>query len=618
MPPTETTRNARANCLPHTPSSRVILRNLQHYGPITALKICSNYVLCGCGSFLKVFELNEDFSYRIIYDDIGLKRNNIHGICLSPDCQFVILSGGKSFIILNFGDIVSGRPTYSREKAINEWIASVHFLRVDEILILTSHNVVYRVSFQVIDEEQYLDVFDSVHCNEKSLLYTGSIQTTQSHTYIAAGTVMDGIYLWDLGSRKILRHLTDHEGSIFSVKVDHDAKYVASCSDDRSIKLYDMQTGKLLATGWGHASRIWNLEFFKDEPLKILSAGEDCTARVWEYNSASESLKMLEVWDCHLGKHIWSSDVEDQQLQICVTGGADGNVRLHDVSNLNANEIKYSLLNISSDTKVIFSKKEVIKQFVELPLLGIVVALTNLGKLLRLEHSLGRWDLVDIPDEEMERFNNFGLMECFPEINTVAMSTRNGSLLLLEFDNSLQPCDKLWVEEESFSNGVVSNIFVLSREGRNEFLLLIDSPNPKVSSVLKIFGYQGAICFLGSIKLQKPFNSVFTATSALISPGNYLVLGSRFVSVCVYYLDMNLSELPVLAYEKKLSQEDTVSSISLVEEQDRFLTLLLVVRDGIYLIMRGEKKNSGISFKIIHKNKISKGFWKGVFLRGVV
>ena len=55
--------------------------------------------------------------------------------------------------------------------------------------------------------------------------------------------------------------------------------------------------------------------------------------RMWEYRPGNDLLQQIELWEnFHRGKHIWSGDVDNVELNIAVTGGADGKVRVHDLT----------------------------------------------------------------------------------------------------------------------------------------------------------------------------------------------------------------------------------------------------------------------------------------------
>lgn len=163
---------------------------LQHYGPVTALKIHMNYIICGYGSILKIFKIEKDFTHQLVFNRQILDRNKIHNISVSPCGTRIILSGGRSFIVLNISDLLNTNHASSKEKAINEWITSTEFLDNNTVLILTSHNIVYKVDVSDMESNQHFEIVDRIHCNEKSILYTGSIRIIGEKTLIAAGTVM--------------------------------------------------------------------------------------------------------------------------------------------------------------------------------------------------------------------------------------------------------------------------------------------------------------------------------------------------------------------------------------------------------------------------------------------
>lgn len=592
---------------------------LQHYGPVTALKIHMNYIICGYGSILKIFKIDKDFTHQLVFSRQILKRNKIHNISVSPCGTRIILSGGRSFIVLNISDLLNTNHASSKEKAINEWITSTEFLDNNTVLILTSHNIVYKVDVSDMESNQHFEIVDRIHCNEKSILYTGSIRIIGEKTLIAAGTVMGGVIIWDLDSRQILHNLTDHEGSIFGVRIDSEGRYIISCSDDRSIKLYDFKSGQLLATGWGHGSRIWNLEFFKcKDLLKIFSTGEDCTARIWEFESGNPLLKLLDVSDCHLGKHVWSGDLDDDILQLSVTGGADGRIKLHDLTLLaNSNKTSYTLETIEKEVGIKFDKNEIVKQYFELPELNLLIVLTSNGKVLSLDQNNKQWELIDLSNEEVNKFKNFGLVKGFIDINVIIICTRSGDLLMLKFDaDSQKPVSKTWFLDEHLNGNKVTNFMTSYDKEGNNFYVLIDCPNPKIPFILRKFKLDNhtLVCD-GIIHLEQPDQTSFTTTCmTLDSVNKILILGSRYVSFALYDLSTGADLIQLSGLFKKLSKGDTITAISIVHSQTNCIRILVTVRDGIYMYVELNKKDGSFTHQVIHKNKLSKGFVEGGFL----
>lgn len=586
---------------------------LEHYGPVTALKIHQNYVIAGYGSILKIF-LVEGLTHSLVFSQQVFKRNKIHSIAVADDGKTLAVAGGRSFMVVDFDSLFHNADAALIEKAVNEWIVTVEFADNAHLLALTSHNVIYKVNFS---DPVKFNTVESIHCNEKSILYSGSIRVLSSgRILVAAGTVMHGVIVWDLHSKQIVHNLTDHEGSIFGVKIDPLGKHLISCSDDRSIKLYDFDSGKLLANGWGHGSRIWNLAFFRDSSstVKVFSTGEDCTARVWEFQPEKDLLHQSMIWDnCHLGKHVWSGDVDDSHLKLCVTGGADGRIRLHDLDILAT--IAYPVETIANQAEFTFHKNEIIKQYLELG--DILVALTSNGRVLTLHQPSETWSLVGLTTEDIERISKFGILKGFENLNTALVLDRTGNILVLQFENE-QLISKTWIEDEVFGSNKAVNILTSAHVTENKYFVVTDSPNPQVPLVLRELALeQGRLVVKNTRKLAKPGQGNFTFTSLVIDlQHNWLILASRHVTIVLYDLSPETDITEVSGLFKKVCLGDTITAMSVVEYRSSSLLLMVAVRDGYYMYIDLSRNSSGeFVFRIDHQNKLTKGFVEGGYIR---
>lgn len=585
---------------------------LQHYGPVTSLKIFKNYIFCGYGPTLKVFKVNNESSTTpIVFEQQVFARNKIHHIEFSKSGKNLVLTGARSFTVLNFAAIINNEDIEIEEKAINEWIVSAAFKDENELLLLNSHNTIYQI------DTTTFEFVDKIHCDEKSILYSGSIRILDDgRILIAAGTVMTGVIVWDLNTKTILYNLKEHEGSIFGVEIDETGNYLISCSDDRSVKLYNFNTGNVLATGWGHASRIWQLKFFKDQSsIKILSAGEDCTLRYWKYEPENELLIQTALHEnAHSGKHIWSADIDDTDLLLSVTGGADGRIRLHDLQ-LKKSHAEYSIELIESQASVKFEKKETINQLIELPTIGLNVILTSRGKILVLVQEANTFYEVDLEEKEREVFINFGIMKAFKEIDTVVICSRKGDLLFLEFSKVVKQPTKLWIRDEYLSGSMVTNMLI---ESNNDiYYVMLDSPNPKIPFILYQLKYSNSIQLIKTQKLVQPNQSFTTTTMILDKANNWLIFGSRYVSMAVYDLNHESESVELKLLSKKISPGDAITSVSIINSKIDLVTLLITVRDGVYMILQLSKLEDGfLKFEIVHQNKLSRGFVEGGYFDG--
>lgn len=581
---------------------------LEHYGPVTAIACHKNMLFCGCGPILKTFDISTDLP-TLIFQKQVLARNKIHSLAISKDGQQLFAGGGRSFSIIDVSRIVKGEHFDIKERAVNEWIVSSQFLDAHVLLILTAHNTVYE-----IDTNSF--TFNvAVNCGEKSILYSGTIQITENgRVLIGAGTVMEGVVLWDYQTKQILHNFTEHEGSIFGIKIDPLGKYAVTCSDDRSIKLYDIELGQLLSTGWGHGSRIWGLEFFTaNEELHIFSHGEDTTARIWKYQPENPLLQQIHIWEnCHSGKHIWSGCVSIE-TSTCITGGADGRVRILDIKPcLSDSTVTFNLEQIQQQAQTQFVKNEIIKQFTELN--GCLVAISSHGTVLVMSYWLKTWTKLELSPDEKEKFNNFAIMRGFEDFGVVAIASRNGDILCLQFSDSNELIDKYWVSDEHLQNNKVTNL--LSYATKDYFYLLTDCPNPRIPFVLREFrSTSGRFRLHQTLLLAQPQQTSFTTTNMIVDQtNNWLILASRYVTIAIFELGGNSYEnrISMSSIFKKISPGDTITSISATSENANSLSLFVTVRDGTYMDLVLSKDHT-FKYEIQQRNKLSRGFIEGGF-----
>ena len=583
---------------------------LEHYGPVTALRNHNKILFCGCGPILKVFDISSSHP-QLVFQQKVLSRNKIHTIAITDDGKQLFAGGGRSFVIIDIENILKGENNVFKEKAIDEWIVSGEFLNQNTLLILTAHNTVYEINTQSFELKNTMD------CGEKSILYSGTIRIdTNGRVLIGAGTVMEGVILWDYKTGKILHNLTEHEGSIFGIKIDPSGKFAVSCSDDRSIKLYDVQLGNILATGWGHGSRIWGLEFFSvGETLHVFSHGEDTTARLWKYQLGNTSLDQVHIWEnCHSGKHIWSGCVS-MESSACITGGADGRVRLLDmVPYLSKSTLHYSLEDIAGYTGVHFEKNEIIKQFFELE--DGLVSITSHGTIFSYSYSSHNWREIKLTSDEKQKFMNFSIMRGFKDAGTVAITTRVGDILLLQFQSINETPTKIWIEDEYLQSSKVTNLLSFGCNG--QYYLLTDCPNPKTPFVLREFHLSsGEFRLKSTTCLSQPQQTSFTTTCMVVdSVNNWLILASRYVTIAIYDLGSTENQpTPLSAIFKKIASGDTITSLSTLMAAKNCSTLLLTVRDGEYATITLRKDNT-LTYDIDLENKLSRGFIEGGFFDG--
>ncbi len=72
-----------------------------------------------------------------------------------------------------------------------------------------------------------------------------------------------------------------------SVAFSKDGKYIVSGSWDKSIKIWERETGNQIQTLKGHSSGVTSVAFSKDEKY-IISGSDDKSIKIWERETGSE------------------------------------------------------------------------------------------------------------------------------------------------------------------------------------------------------------------------------------------------------------------------------------------------------------------------------------------
>ncbi|XP_024149465.1 WD repeat-containing protein 6 [Oryzias melastigma] len=189
-------------------------------------------------------------------------------------------------------------------------------------------------------------------CLEGCLLYSALLVVHESwaETVLVGGTVFNQLIVWktenkddgwDSGHKApVERRLVGHTGVIFSVAYLQEGGFLASASDDRSVRLWGVGAlggpgGKCgddnpacLRVLYGHQARVFSVRL---SPGRVFSAGEDGACLVWDWNEGGKVMRMLKG---HRAGGVRALAVSEEMMdnrRWVATGGADGGVRLWNV-----------------------------------------------------------------------------------------------------------------------------------------------------------------------------------------------------------------------------------------------------------------------------------------------
>ena len=141
--------------------------------------------------------------------------------------------------------------------------------------------------------------------------------------YLASPSDDKIIRIWDVQSGTCVHTLHGHTGMVLSVAWSPDGQILASGAQDNTICLWDVTNGQHLQTLVGHSDYVRNVAWSPDG-IYLASASDDQTIRLWSTRDGSH-LQMLEEHTFWVLSVAWSPD--GQRL---ASASQDATIRLWD------------------------------------------------------------------------------------------------------------------------------------------------------------------------------------------------------------------------------------------------------------------------------------------------
>ncbi|KAG2419239.1 hypothetical protein HFD88_004034 [Aspergillus terreus] len=681
------------------------LEHLDGCLPVTAIKVLPlggvKLILQGQGLFTRIID---EQNGKTLAQLKTFRRNNVHGYIIIDQGQSstgealvqIIAWGGDSLRLIDVlcsngtsGDLEVSLEAASAEYRAPDWIlagcAPEPSGDAGKAYGVTAHNAVLGFYVTNGDHPRYPK---SIHIKQqvagvKTLLYSANaVSLSSSQVLVAAGTVFGEVIVWscfldeknDFPSEAVgsIHHFfTGHEGSVFGVRISEQialpgrpsARLLASCSDDRTVRVWDISdcehvsrhdpsaystdgfelrsTGfgaasavkdddlgseSCIASAFGHKARIWNVHFLHTQAgsqnnLSLVSSGEDATCVVWDltWDSALSSntkfdLSAVTSYHLHAGKHIWSLDTHSTGSEsIIYTGGADGGLKSFRIG---VNETglaifpnRNSIITTTIDPEGTETAVDKTMKSFAFVAQDRFLATTHRGEIQICDLVHSETAKPHIRKETLsieEDLRSFCFMSKFAESDMVVFAGRNGSIRLY---NDKTREITLLTDTGRLSQGVFALGCELDAAGSPEVLyFLVSYPNYDKADLFTVTLSQAELK-VQMAQIALPHLKHFNITCASLAYNNrYLVVGSAYGYLRIYRVTQSDTTQEALWYGNVHDREALthVGSCSLFldkpgELQEYFITC---GRDGKYCIheIQAQDAQDTISVKTVHRS----------------
>jgi hypothetical protein len=108
-----------------------------------------------------------------------------------------------------------------------------------------------------------------------------SLAITADAKILVSGSRDKTIKVWNLQTGKLIHTLTNHTEGVYAIAISPNEQIIASGSADKTIKLWHLETGEMLGTFTGHTHTVTALTFTASGEM-LVSGSLDKTIKIWQ------------------------------------------------------------------------------------------------------------------------------------------------------------------------------------------------------------------------------------------------------------------------------------------------------------------------------------------------
>lgn len=228
------------------------------------------YIISGIYKSIKLWEISSGKCIRIF------NGHNywVNSVAITLDMKYIVSGDGdyKTSGLIKLWELDTGKELQTFE-GHSEVVKSVAIAPNGKYIVSSTNKT---IKIWKISSGECLRTFewDSI---------ISSVAITPDGKYIVSGGG-DGsgsIALWEISSGECLGTFEGHESNVNSLAVSTDMRYIASGSDDKTIKLWNVSSGKELHWFEGHSASVSSVAITPNGEI-IVSGSWDGTIKLWD------------------------------------------------------------------------------------------------------------------------------------------------------------------------------------------------------------------------------------------------------------------------------------------------------------------------------------------------
>jgi len=153
-----------------------------------------------------------------------------------------------------------------------------------------------------------------------------SVAVSPDNEWFVTGSLDRTIKIWDLASGKLRLTLTGHISAVRSLCVSERHPYLFSAGEDKQVRCWDLETNKTIRSYHGHLSGVYSMALHPSIDV-LITGGRDSVARVWDMRTKAQAM----VLSGHRNT-VASLLAQSPDPQV-ISGSMDKTVRLWDLRN---------------------------------------------------------------------------------------------------------------------------------------------------------------------------------------------------------------------------------------------------------------------------------------------